>query len=169
MVLVYDTDSQRAYLVSFVNLLLHMAVIAANNDDLAFPALTPSTSKASAAAAKFLLDFRNHVLAPTGDNLEALISRLFITATACMEQRRVERDMRQFWKTQVLYGWELMEVIEDRHEIRRKELSFHHDRGTWFSRTPHPTWLPVCADMGVFVCSGLGEVFQPHDPNSTLR
>jgi len=166
VVLVYDMLSQRACLVPFVNLLLHMAVIAAKKDDLDFPATSPSTSKASTAAAQFLLSSRKHVLAPTEDVLEALVTRLFITATACVEQRRVERDMRRPWKTGVLYGWELMDVIKDNDEIYRKEVVFKNEHSTLFSKNPHPTWLPLCSDISVFVCSGLGEVFQSHDPSA---
>jgi len=166
VVLVYDILSQRACLVPFVNLLLHMAVIAAKKDDLDFPATSPSTLNASTTAAEFLLRNRKHVLAPTEDILEALVTRLFITATACVEQRRVERDMRRPWKTGVLYGWELMDVIEDKDEIYRKEVVFKNEHSTLFSKNPHPTWLPLCSDIGVFVCSGLGDVFQPHDPNA---
>lgn len=166
VVLVYDMLTQRACLVPFVCLLLHMAVLSARRDILQFPDIDISTTNAMHAAARFLTNHRRHVLVPTEDTLETLVTRLFITATACMEQRRIERDIRRPWRTGVLYGWELMDVISDRDEIFRKEVLFRNEHATLFSRSAHPRWLRLCSHIGVFVCSGLGEAIQPADMNA---
>ena len=159
-VIVYDNDktSKRAWLVPTLGVALHMAHIWARDKDdvspLPYAAVQWDSGQAAYAAIKE--HSKDRVREELGDDksycLRDLISRLLVSLDKLLEveaQANREPGRAVSLERSKLYGWELLDIAQGKHVMRRKQLTVNQD------------WKLLAADTLVLFCQDFGEIVRP--------
>ena len=160
-VIVYDVaqKSKRAWLVSTLSVILHMAHIwARDKDDLLTPLPFASAQWDSGDAA--FITIKNHSRDELRDGMEGnkkyclsdLIGRLLLSLDKLAETEalaRSEPGRTVKMENSKIYGWDLLAIAQGKKIIRRKQLELSED------------WIILGADTLVLFCQHFGDIIKP--------
>ncbi|KAL5320208.1 hypothetical protein ACEPPN_011009 [Leptodophora sp. 'Broadleaf-Isolate-01'] len=166
-ILLYDPSSRRAWLVSTLSVILHLAHIYAHifpsrvtldNKRIPLPYAEPS-SDGGAAALKTILD--NHALVIYQSSITKqtktfldLIREIYFSLMLVVDKdsARPPAAKTSIRRREVLSGWELKAIVETPQFPQDKECLLLPSSGGWFE---------VSSSVLVLFCDGLGEVIRP--------